>query len=60
MNEEKTNFGATAKANVGMSLNGKMSEQGADIAARWIGLGFVIVCTAILLWVLFPNGIYQP
>ena len=60
MNEEKNNLGVTSQAKVSIGLTGTMSKQGTDNAGRWIALGFVIVCIAILLWVLFPNGIYQP
>ena len=60
MNEEKSNLSVTTQAKINIGLTGTMTKQGADRAGGWIAVGCVIVCIAILLWVLFPNGIYQP
>jgi len=60
MNADKNGLDAVKGTKIHLTLKGTLSKRGADSAAHWIGLGFVIVCTAILLWVLFPNGIYQP
>ena len=61
MNEEKTNSGVTAQTNVGMSLNGTMTKQGADSAGRLIAYGIFVLLVCIGLAIaskaLLPNGL---